>query len=240
MTGGEATSRLSIVIPVYNEVATLEELVSRVLAVETGLAREIILVDDGSSDGTRNLYPKLKERWPDERLVIHLQNRNQGKGAALRKGFELATGDIVIIQDADLEYDPRDYPALIAPILEGKADVVFGSRFVGGKPHRVLFFWHYVANRFLTLASNMLTNLNLTDMETCYKVYRREVVNSLDLKSKRFTVEPEMTAKVARGRWRIYEVGISYAGRTYAEGKKIGWRDAIAALAAIVRYRFFD
>ena len=231
---------LSIVIPVYNEVRTLEALVDRVLSIDVGMERQIVLVDDGSSDGTRELYPKIQARWPAQRFVIKLQECNQGKGAAIRTGFQLAEGDVVLIQDADLEYDPADYPSLLEPILEGRADVVFGSRFVGSKAHRVLYFWHYVGNRFLTLFSNMLTNLNLTDMETCYKVFRREVVRSLNLRSNRFTIEPEITAKVAKGRWRIYEVGISYAGRTYAEGKKIGWKDAVTAMWAIVRFRLWD
>lgn len=231
---------LSIVIPVYNELATLEELVSRVIAVDVGLKREIILVDDGSSDGTRDIYPKLRARWADETIRVKLQDQNQGKGAAIRAGFEIATGDIILIQDADLEYDPRDYPRLLRPILEGKADVVYGSRFVGSEYHRVHLFWHMIGNRMLTLWSNMLTNLNLTDMETCYKVFKIDVIRSLTLTSNTFTIEPELTAKVARGRWRIYEVGISYAGRDYAEGKKIGVIDGFKALFAILRFRFFD
>lgn len=231
--------KLSIVIPVYNERATLEELVSRVLAEDVGMPREIVLVDDGSTDGTRDLYPKIVERWPGEDIHVHLQDRNQGKGAALREGFSRATGDIILIQDADLEYDPHDYPKLLAPILEGKADVVYGSRFVGSEAKRVLFFWHMLGNRLLTLLSNALTNLNLTDMETCYKVFRSEVVRSLRLRSDGFTIEPELTAKVARGRWRIYEVGISYAGRDYSEGKKITWVDGLQALWAIFRFRFW-
>jgi len=226
------------VIPVYNEKSTLQELISRVLAVDTGLEREIIIVDDGSTDGTRELYPRLAERWPKERIHIKLQPENQGKGAALREGFALAGGDIVLVQDADLEYDPRDYPHLIRPILEGKADVVYGSRFVGSEYHRVHLFWHMVGNRFLTLLSNMLTNLNLTDMETCYKVFRAEVLRSIKIRSNTFTVEPELTAKIARGKWRVYEVGISYAGRDYAEGKKIGVRDGFKALGAIMWFRF--
>ena len=232
--------RLSIVIPVYNERATLEELVSRVIAVDVGMERQIILVDDGSTDGTRELYPALRQRWPAEDILVQLQERNRGKGAAVRAGFALATGDVVLIQDADLEYDPRDYPQLLAPILDGSADVVFGSRFVGGAAHRVHLFWHQVGNQFLTTLSNMLTNLNLTDMETCYKVFRIEVVRSMALVSDTFTIEPELTAKVARGRWRVYEVGIRYAGRDYAEGKKITWRDGLRALWAIVRFRFFS
>jgi len=231
--------RLSIIIPVYNEVATIEELISRVLAVDVGMERQIVLVDDGSTDGTRDVYPKLERRWADADFAIKLMDVNRGKGAALREGFKLAEGDIVLIQDADLEYDPGDYPALLAPIIEGKADVVYGSRFVGSKAHRVLYYWHMIGNRLITNLSNMLTNLNLTDMETCYKVFRREVLRGIEIRSNRFTVEPELTAKVARGRWRIYEVGISYSGRTYEEGKKIGWKDAIAAIFAIIRFRFF-
>ena len=234
---GVGVKRLSIVIPIYNEKATVEEVVARVVAVDTGLEREIILVDDGSTDGTREIYPRLQQRFPDENLRVHLQSLNRGKGAAVRAGFALATGDIVLIQDADLEYDPRDYAQLLRPILEGKADVVYGSRFVGSEYHRVHLFWHYVGNRTLTMLSNMLTNLNLTDMETCYKVMRAEVVRSLRLRSDTFTIEPEITAKIAKGRWRIYEVGISYAGRDYAEGKKIGLNDGFKALWAILRFR---
>jgi glycosyltransferase involved in cell wall biosynthesis len=231
--------KLSIVIPVYNEVATLEDLVARVLAVETGLEREIVLVDDGSADGTRDLYPAIQQRWPDEAITVEFHSRNQGKGAALRTGFARVQGDIVIIQDADLEYDPKDYPALLAPILDGKADVVYGSRFVGSEAKRVLFFWHMVGNQMLTLLSNAMTNLNLTDMETCYKVFRTDVIRSMALTSRGFTIEPELTAKVARGKWRIYEVGISYAGRDYSEGKKITWVDGLHALWAIFKFRFF-
>ena len=239
--------RLSIIIPVYNEVRTLEELVGRVLAVTLpeNLERELVLVDDGSTDGTRDLYPALTERWPAERITVHLQPGNRGKGAAVRQGFERATGDIVLIQDADLEYDPADYPTLLAPILAGRADVVYGSRFAGGEAHRVHLFWHMVGNQFLTLLSNMFTNLNLTDMETCYKVFRIEVIRSLRLTANRFDIEPELTAKIARRnpqgrRWRIYEVGISYAGRDYDEGKKITWRDGLQALWTILKYRFWS
>ena len=232
------TARLSIVVPVYNEKTTLEELVSRVMGVEIGMEREIILVDDGSTDGTRELYPAIRRRWPDQPFVVKLHGRNRGKGAAVRTGLESATGDVVIIQDADLEYDPRDYPRLLEPILDGNADVVFGSRFVGGQAHRVHLFWHLVGNRLLTLLSNMMTNLNLTDMETCYKVFRIEVIRSMKLVSDSFTIEPELTAQVARGGWRVYEVGVRYAGRDYAEGKKITWRDGLAALWAILRFRF--
>ncbi len=231
---------LSIVIPVYNEFHTLEQLVERVIAVNLPLDREIVMVDDGSTDGTREVYSEIQKKWPDVSIQVKLAEKNMGKGAAIRQGFALAKGDIILVQDADLEYDPRDYPVLLAPILDGKADVVYGSRFVGGDAHRVLYFWHMVGNRFLTLMSNMTTNLNLTDMETCYKVFRAEVLKSFTLKSNTFTIEPEMTAKVAKGKWRIFEVGISYAGRTYAEGKKIDWKDAIRALWAIFRFRFFD
>jgi len=232
--------RLSVVIPVYNEAATLERLVERVLAVDLPLQREIVMVDDGSSDGTRELYPKIQARWPEANLRVKLAERNRGKGSALRQGFELATGDIILVQDADLEYDPADYTRLLAPILDGRADVVYGSRFVGSDAHRVLYFWHMVGNRVLTLVSNIMTNLNLTDMETCYKVFRAEVIRSLKLRSDDFRIEPEMTAKVAKGGWRIYEVGISYAGRTYDEGKKIGWKDGVKAIFAVIRFWLAD
>jgi len=227
--------KLSVVIPVYNEVGTIKEIVSRVQAVD--LEKEIIIVDDGSTDGTRELLPEITLSHENIRVLYH--DRNQGKGAALRTGFEGATGDIVIIQDADLEYDPREYPVLLAPILDGRADIVYGSRFLGG-PHRVLFFWHYLGNKFLTLLSNALTNLNLTDMETCYKVFRREVLSDIQLKSNRFGFEPEFTAKIAKKGFRIYETSISYSGRTYAEGKKIGWKDGVKAIFAIIWFRFFD
>jgi glycosyltransferase involved in cell wall biosynthesis len=232
--------KLSVVMPVYNERATLEQILKRVVAVDVGMEKEIIMVDDGSTDGTRDLYEKIRASHPDGLIRVFLHEKNQGKGAAVRTGFAEATGDIVLVQDADLEYDPKDYHRLLQPILDGRADVVYGSRFVGGDEHRVLLFWHMVGNRFLTLMSNALTNLNLTDMETCYKVFRREVLQKIRIKSNRFDFEPEITAKVAKGRWRIYEVGISYSGRDYAEGKKIGWKDAVQALWTILRYKFFD
>jgi glycosyltransferase involved in cell wall biosynthesis len=232
--------KLSVVIPVFNEVTTLEELVRRVLTAPVELERELILVDDGSSDGTRGLYDKIKQQHPSVSIQVFLHEKNQGKGAALRTAFAHTTGDVVIIQDADLEYDPRDYPRLLAPIIEGRADVVYGSRFVGSEAHRVLFFWHMVGNQMLTMLSNAMTNLNLTDMETCYKVFRAEVLRDLKIKSNRFEFEPEITAKVAKGGWRVYEVGISYAGRDYAEGKKITWVDGVKALLAIARFRFFN
>jgi glycosyltransferase involved in cell wall biosynthesis len=226
---------LSVVIPCYNEVQTIEALLDAVQASEVE-DKEIIVVDDCSTDGTREKLLALGER---EGLRIAFHERNRGKGAALRTGFREARGDVVVVQDADLEYDPCEYPKLVAPIRAGKADVVFGSRFVGGESHRVLYFWHYAANKGLTLFSNMFTNLNLTDMETCYKAFRREVIQAIDLKEERFGFEPEVTAKVARMGCRIYEVGISYSGRTYAEGKKIGWRDGLRALWCILRYNLF-
>ncbi len=224
--------KLSIVIPCFNEVRTIRQIVARVRAAPVD-EKEIIVVDDGSTDGTRELLRAEIAPLVD-RIVYHEANR--GKGAALRSGFSAATGDIVIIQDADLEYDPQQYPRLIKPIVDGEADVVFGSRFMGSDAHRVVYFWHMIGNKFLTLCSNMLTNLNLTDMETCYKVFRREVLQKITIKEDRFGFEPEITAKVARLHVPIYEVGISYYGRTYKEGKKIGWRDGIRALWAIVKY----
>ena len=237
--------RLSIIIPVFNEADTLEEILARVLAVDVGMERQIVIVDDGSSDGTRKLYPKIKARWPDEDIAVELQAVNKGKGAALREGFKLASGDIFLIQDADLEYNPEDYDYLLKPILGDRADVVYGSRFRGGAAHRVDRFWHMVGNRFVTLISNMFTDLNLTDMETCYKVFRAEVIKGITFRSNGFDFEPEFTAKVARAkhgaqRWRVYEVGISYAGRSLDEGKKISWRDGFPALWAIIKYRFYD
>lgn len=225
--------KISIVIPVYNECATIREIYECVKAVN--IDKEIIFVDDGSTDGSREILQKLAD--DSTRVVLHDVNR--GKGAALRSGFQHVTGDIVIIQDADLEYDPAQYSKLIQPILEGKADVVYGSRFISGEYRRVLFFWHMVGNKLLTLLSNLFTNLNLTDMETCYKVFRREVLDSVIIEEDRFGFEPEITAKLARLKLRIYEMGISYSGRTYDEGKKIGWKDGVSAIRCIVKYNLF-
>jgi glycosyltransferase involved in cell wall biosynthesis len=224
--------KLSVVIPVYNEAATIAELIGRVHAVD--VPKQIIVVDDGSTDGTREVLEALQERYANMRVLR--QPRNRGKGAALRLGFQHATGDFVLVQDADLEYDPAEYPVLLKPLIEGKADVVYGSRFLTTKQHRVLFFWHSVGNHLLTLISNMLTNLNLTDMETGFKVFRRDVIQSIKLEQNRFGFEPEVTVKIARMKLRIYEVGISYYGRTYEEGKKISWRDGVKALWCILRY----
>lgn len=231
-----APNGLSVVVPVYNEKDTIREIISRIDA--TGLVRQTVVVDDGSKDGTRDILQQLKaENRPG--LVIEFHQVNRGKGAAVRTGVKLATGDLVLVQDADLEYDPADYPTILAPMLDGRADVVYGSRFLGG-PHRVLFFWHYVVNRMLTFLSNVMTNLNLTDMEVGYKLFRRELIQGIEIKSDRFNFEPEITAKVAKRRARIYEVPISYSGRTYEEGKKIGMRDGFEALWTIFKYRFVD
>lgn len=230
--------KLSIVIPVYNEAATILDILKLVASIEVGLEKELIVVDDCSKDGTRDVLKQVAIDHPEWRVLYHDVNR--GKGAALRTGFAAATGDFVIIQDADLEYDPREYPLLLRPLLENRADVVFGSRFLGGGPHRVCYFWHYQGNKFLTTLSNMMTNLNLTDMEVCYKVFRREVLQSLTLKEERFGFEVEITAKVSHGKWRIYEVPISYYGRSYEEGKKITWKDGFRALWCIIKYRFVD
>jgi len=230
--------KLSVVIPVFNEAATIRDLVKLVMDADAGIEKELVLVDDCSTDGTGDVLRQLAIEHPDWRILFH--GVNQGKGAALRTGFAAATGDLVIVQDADLEYDPREYPILLGPILDGRADVVFGSRFLGGGPHRVCFFWHSLGNKLLTTFSNMMTNLNLTDMEVCYKVFRREVLQGIVLKENRFGFEVEITAKVARGRWRIYEVPISYYGRSYEEGKKITWRDGFQALWCICKYRFAD
>jgi glycosyltransferase involved in cell wall biosynthesis len=225
--------KLSIVIPVYNEIHTVEEILKRVQSVPHD--KEIVIVDDASTDGTTERLRQVS----DENVTLLFHETNRGKGAALRTGFERVTGDIIIIQDADLEYDPREYGRLIEPIIDGRADVVYGSRFTGG-PQRVLFFWHYVGNKFLTLLSNMLTNLNLSDMETCYKVFRANLLEGITIKSNRFGFEPEITAKFAKLKCRIYEVPISYSGRNYEEGKKITWRDGLSALFHIIRFRFLD
>jgi glycosyltransferase involved in cell wall biosynthesis len=224
--------KLSVVMPVYNERATLRAVIERVLSVPMEI--ELLCVDDGSRDGSREILSELAGEH--EQIRVFLQPHNMGKGAALRRGIQEATGDFVIVQDADLEYDPAEYPHLLSPLLEDKADVVFGSRFMGGGPHRVLYFWHSVGNWLLTLLSNCLTNINLSDMETCYKVFRREVIQSIPIEENRFGFEPEITVKVARRRLRIYEVGISYSGRTYEEGKKIGWKDGLRALYCLVKY----
>jgi glycosyltransferase involved in cell wall biosynthesis len=226
--------KLSVVMPVYNEKGTIHEIIARVLKVDTGLEKELVIVDDFSTDGTRDILGQLD----NPRIKVFFHPKNMGKGAALRTGFSQAQGDFVLIQDADLEYDPREYPKLLEPLLDGRADVVYGSRFLGG-PHRVLFFWHYVANKMLTGFANLLSNLNLTDMETCYKVFKKDVLSRIRLKSDRFGFEPEVTIKVAKLKCRVYEVPISYSGRDYSEGKKIGWKDGLAAIYHLLRYRLF-
>jgi glycosyltransferase involved in cell wall biosynthesis len=228
--------KVSIVVPVYNEKDTIETIISRINKARVyDLEKEIIIVDDFSTDGTRDILKK----YSDANIKILYHEKNKGKGAALRTGFGNATGDIVIIQDADLEYDPADYEKLLKPFLDGKADVVYGSRFMGGEPHRVIYFWHYVGNKLLTMFSNMFTNLNLTDMETCYKIFKKEVLDKIRIEEDRFGFEPEVTAKVSMLNVRIYEVGISYSGRSYAEGKKIGIKDGFRTLYVIIKYGLF-
>ena len=224
--------KLSVVMPVYNEQATLRRVVERVMSV--GIELELLCIDDGSTDGSREILAELEKASPQMRVL--LQTQNMGKGAALRRGIQEASGDYLIVQDADLEYDPNDYRRLLEPLESGQADVVYGSRFLGAGPHRVLYFWHSVGNWLLTLLSNMITNLNMTDMETCYKVFRREVIQSIPLEEDRFGFEPEVTVKIAKRNLRVYEVGISYWGRTYAEGKKIGWKDGVRALWCLIKY----
>lgn len=232
-------TKISIVIPVYNEESTIHAVIDKVISVPLQYEKEIIIVDDCSTDKTKEILQDVIQTNGSALKVIY-HNKNKGKGAALKTGFASAGGDIIIIQDADLEYDPVEYPKLIKPILDGKADVVYGSRFSGEGPHRILYFWHYVGNKFLTILSNMFTNLNLSDMETCYKVFRREVLSKIDIKEKGFGFEPEITAKIAKSGCRVYEVGISYYGRTYTEGKKIKWTDGIKAFWCIIKYGLFS
>jgi glycosyltransferase involved in cell wall biosynthesis len=230
---------VSIVIPVYNEEHTIKSILERVNSVNLPIPKEIIVVDDCSTDSTRDILKDINNSGENNLKVI-CHNKNRGKGAALRTGFAAAGGDIIIVQDADLEYNPNEYPKLLEPILNGNADVVYGSRFIGGGPHRVLFFWHFIGNKFLTLLSNMFTNLNLTDMETCYKTFKKEIISKIEVKENGFGFEPEITAKVAKLDCRIYEIGISYSGRTYKEGKKISWKDGVWAIWCIIRYSLFS
>jgi glycosyltransferase involved in cell wall biosynthesis len=231
--------KLSIVMPVYNERSTVEEIIRRVLAVDLPIERELVIVDDASTDGTTEILERLAADLGEQGIRLIMHDRNRGKGAAVRTAIAATTGEFVIIQDADLEYDPNDYKVMLVPLLDGRADVVFGSRFLGG-PHRVLYFWHYVANKMITFLSNAIYNINLTDMETCYKAFRGDIIRRIRLRSNRFGIEPELTAKVCKRKLRIYEVPISYSGRTYDEGKKITWRDGLKAIGTIFRYRFFD
>ena len=235
MNDSQRNFKLSIIIPCYNEIDTIQELIFRVKSSPIQ-SKEIIIIDNCSTDGTREFLENLK----DDSLIIIFNNRNIGKGGSLAKGFSIASGDITLIQDADLEYNPREYEKLIAPIIDGNADVVYGSRFIGEAPHRVLYFWHRVGNGFLTLLSNILTDINLTDMETCYKVFKTKIIKSLKFKEKGFGFEPEVTAKIAKLNCRIYEVGISYFGRTYEEGKKVGWKDGLIAIWCIFKYNLFS
>ncbi len=229
--------KISIVIPCFNEINTIEHILEKVSTVHLEYEKEIIVIDDSSTDGTREYLKSLEKRDESIKTVYH--DKNRGKGVALRSGFEIASGNVIIVQDADLEYNPDEYPKLLKPIVEGKADVVYGSRFIGGESHRVLYFWHYMGNKLLTFLSNIFTNLNLSDMEVCYKVFKREVLERIELKENRFGFEPEFTAKISRLNCRIYEVGISYSGRTYTEGKKINWKDGIRALYVILKYGIF-